>query len=194
MKTIYLPSILVTLFALTSVSAQTRSTTSPSFPGVSQAQMTTLRDITRTVPLVLPTWLPAGFTLETIDARLGTQVKSGEQELFVIYSRSMPAGKEQRFAIEVGFAKWLIGDRFPPTKTIQTRIGTIDLVYQPSDPNRSEQTLKDYARTKWFSVEDVSYLYIGMYGDESSNLEMISLEDTEKILASLRKFSAYTRR
>ena len=42
--------------------------------------------------------------------------------------------------------------------------------------------------TKWFRVDESFYRYIGMYGDEPGNLEMISLDDTEKILASLRKF------
>ena len=188
MKTILLSSFLISLFALSTVSAQTRSTASPSFPGVSKAQITTLRDIKRVVPLVLPTWLPAGFTLETIDARLGTQVKSDEQELIFIYSRSMPAGKEQRFAIEAGFAKWLVGDRFPPTKVIYNPVVTIDIVYQPRDPNNTEQILRNYSITKWFTVDEISYRYLGLYGDESSSLEMISLEDTEKILASLRRF------
>ena len=187
MKTIFLSSFLISLFALSTVSAQTKSTY-PSFPGVSDAQMTTLRDIVRAAPVALPTWLPAGFTLEEVHARLGSDLEIYERELILIYSRPMPNGKVQRFALEAGFDG--IGDLpYDETKIIRSSIGDIYLVYEPFDPENQKEKIRDFVMTQWFDVGNVAYHYDGMFGIESTkNLEMISIADTEKILASLREF------
>lgn len=188
MKTIYLFSILLTLFALSSVSAQTRSTTSPSFPGVSQVQLTMLREVKRAVPFALPMWLPDGFKLEDIHARLGSDLEIYERELVLVYLRPMPNGKLQRFALEAGFDG--IGDLpYDEAKVIKASVGDIYLVYEPNDLENSRVKIKDYVMTQWFNVGDVAYHYDGMYDDEDKkNLQMISISDTEKILASLREF------
>lgn len=188
MKTVFLSFVLMSLFALPTVSAQTRSKESPSFPGVSKAQMTALRDIERVAPVALPTWVPDGFTLEEIHSRLGSDLEIYERELIFIYSRSMPNGRLQRFALEAGFDG--IGDLpYDETKIIRSSVGDIYLVYEPNDPDNPKERLAGYVMTQWFTVGNVAYHYDGMFGIESTkNLEMISFADTEKILASLREF------
>ncbi len=149
--------------------------------------MEMLREMKTAVPIVTPTWLPAGFKLENIRVLLGSEVEIYERELVLIYSRTMPNGKIQRFALEAGFDG--LGDLpYDETKVIKSSLGDIYLVYEPKDPDNEKLKLKNYVMTQWFTVGDIAYHYVGMYGDENKNLDMISIADTEKILASLRRF------
>ncbi len=188
MKKPYLPSVLLLLFAVSSFTAsgQTRSATIGALPGVSQGQMLMLREMKTALPIVTPTWLPAGFKLENIRVLYGSEIEIYDQELVLVYSRTMSNGKVQRFALEAGFDG--LGDLpYEDTKVIKSSLGDIYLVYEPNDPDNSKSKLNNFVMTQWFSVGDIAYHYVGMYGEEK-NLEMISLADTEKILASLRKF------
>ncbi|HMQ02966.1 MAG TPA: hypothetical protein PKD26_03545 [Pyrinomonadaceae bacterium] len=161
--------------------------TAAAFPGVTARQLTQLRTIKQTIPVPLPTWLPPGFKLEKIRSKLGRSVKIYEREMVLIYSRTLPNGKMQRFALEAGFDG--LGDlMYDETKIISSSLGRIYLIYEPFDPEENKK-LENYAMTQWFRVGTLDYHYVGMYGfDEGDNdMEMISLAETERILKSLRR-------
>jgi hypothetical protein len=166
-------------------SAQAKSTAK--YPGVSAEQLRTLQNIKRIIPVPLPTWLPDGFKLEKIHSKIGRGVKIYDREFVLIYSRKLPNGKLQRFGLEAGFDG--LGDLFyDETKVIQSPLGKIYLIYEPIDPEDGKK-LDNFVMTQWFRVGSIDYHYVGMYGydDGDKDMVMISLADTERILRSLRR-------
>lgn len=173
------------LFLTVCVFAQARGTTT--YPGVSGDQLKELQRIKRTIPVPLPTWLPDGFRLEKIDSKIGRGVKIEDREFTLVFSRKLPNGKIQRFALQAGFEG--LGDLlYEETKVISSRLGKIYLIYEPIDPEDNKK-LENYVMTQWFRVGSLDYSYIGMYGyqEGDTDMEMISLPDTERILRSLRR-------
>lgn len=168
------------------------SAQSVTFPGLSAAQRKQLTTAKRTTPIALPTWVPSGFKVEKVEVELSRRVPIYDRYLNIIYSRKLANGKMQRFAFEAGF-DGLGGLPYDLTKTLQTPIGPIDLMYQPRDLDDESKKLMNFSMTEWFLVGKTNYHYDGMYGaseDEDGNdpkLAMISLADTE-ILKSLRRF------
>ncbi|MBX3244459.1 MAG: hypothetical protein KF685_08390, partial [Acidobacteria bacterium] len=81
-----------------------------------------------------------------------------------------------------------LGDlMYEPTKTLRTGVGKIILIYEPKDEEGNIE--KEYVMTEWFTVGRTEFHYIGMYDFEEgdSSAKMISIEDTEKILMSLKR-------
>lgn len=156
------------------------------FPGVSRPQMEQLLTAKIAVGIALPTWLPAGFTLEKIQSRIGRRVSLEDREFIIIYSRKLANGKRQRFAFEAGF-DGLGGLPYDTTKTLRTPVGPIDLMYEPKDEDGSK--IKDYVITEWFTIGRNAVHYLGTYGDgdEDKTVAVIPLADTEKILRSLNR-------
>ncbi|HEX6280285.1 MAG TPA: hypothetical protein VFZ49_09775 [Pyrinomonadaceae bacterium] len=160
------------------------------FPGVSATQMEQLIAAKRVMTLALPTWLPTGFKVENIKSRLGRAVALEDREFFVIYSRTLPNGKTQRFALEAGF-EGLGGLPYDNPKSLRSAVGQIDLYYEPKDLDDDGKVLKNYVYTEWFKVGNrTDWHYIGMYGapeEGDPGIAMISLADTERILRSLQR-------
>lgn len=159
------------------------------FPGVSGMNLEILQNAKTVTPIPLPTWLPAGFRLEKIDVKLGSMVPIENQVLAVIYSRKLPDGKIQRFAIEARFEG--LGDLpYDTTSSVRSGVGKIDIAYQPPDLDGNGKKLDDFAMTHWFNVGKTAYHYDGMYKlkPDEKNLSMIPLADTRKILQSLTRF------
>ena len=157
------------------------------FPGVTAKQAQQLRTAKQTTPIVLPTWLPAGFKLAKIEMKLSRRVPIYDRSLKVVYERELSDGVTQRFFLEAGF-DGLGGLPYDPTKTLQTQVGTIDLMYEPKDEDGNK--IKNYAITEWFTVGRTAFHYLETYEDEpeQKGRKMLSLADTEKILRSLRRF------
>lgn len=156
------------------------------FPGVSDMHMMMLLEAKRVTSLPLPTWIPAGFTVEDVKLRLGSSVAIQDRVLTVIYSNKMTDGGVQRFALEAGFDG--LGDlMYEPTKTLKTGVGPVILIYEPKDEDGNIE--KGYVMTEWFKVGRTDYHYIGNYGfDEGDkSARMISMDDTVKILTSLKR-------
>lgn len=184
MKRVLIASVIL-VFTAIAATAQVRS--GGAFPGVTAAQLKTLKGHKRTVPVVLPTWLPIGFKLEKIHTKLGRNVKVYDREFVLIYS-NQTGGKVQRFALEVGFDG--LGDlMYDGAKTLKTSLGNIYLLYEPRDPDNDNQKMDNYVMTEWFPVGNIAYHYVGMYGYEDGDAShvMISLADTERILRSLKR-------
>ncbi|QYO67225.1 hypothetical protein [Leptolyngbya sp. 7M] len=189
MKRIFLFSVIVLSLAA-AASAQSKASVQAAmkkFPGVSKAHMEQMIAAKQVMQIALPTWVPAGFTVERIKSRLGRAVAIEDREFVIIYSRTLPNGKVQRFAFEAGF-DGLGGLMYEGAKTLLTPIGKIYLLYEPFDADENKK-VDNYVMTEWFQVGRQDWHYIGMYGyDESADdLAMISLTDTERILRSLRK-------
>ena len=167
-------------------SAATIKAAKARFPGVSDMQMTMLLEAKRITALPLPTWIPVGFRVEDVKIRLGSTVEIQDCVLTVVYSNRMTDGGVQRFAIEAGFDG--LGDlMYEPTKTLKTGFGELTLIYEPKDEDGNVE--KGYVMTEWFKVGRTDFHYIGMYGfDEGAqSARMISLDDTMKILNSLKR-------
>lgn len=181
MKKIIILTFVTALFAI-SINAQ-KST----FPGISVKQAKTLATVKRSMAFPLPTWVPAGFKVEEIVVDISAKTLIYERVFRVIYSRTQPDGTKQRFAIDTGFDG--LGDlMYEPTKTIKTSVGDVTLIYEPKDEDGT--ILKDYVMTEWIPVGKYAFHYIGSYTrDENAETPaMISLEDTEKILKSLKRY------
>lgn len=157
------------------------------FPGISRAYMEQLIAAKAIMSIVLPTWLPSGFSVERIQSRIGRRVSLDDREFVIIYSRKVQDGKLQRFALEAGF-EGLGGLPYDPTKVIASPIGTIDLMYEPADPDGGGK-IENYSMTEWFNPGKIPFHYDGMYGalEGDSTQTMLTLEDTEKILGSLKR-------
>ncbi len=166
--------------------ASAQKTGSP-FPGVSAAQMKQLQNAKRFTALPLPTWIPAGFKLEKVESKLGSKVPIEERSLVIVYRKTLPDGKFQRFAFEAGFDG--LGDlMYDSSKVIPSSVGKIYLVYEPNDPDEGGKKRKNFVMTEWFDVGRTAFHYDGMFGEQDDpSLVMISIPETEKILRSLKR-------
>lgn len=182
-------SLLTTIFLLTSVFSAFGQTGDSRFPGITQKQFQQLRTAKGSTPIVLPTWIPEGFKLAKIEMKLGRSVPIYDRFLKIIYQREKSKGVTQRFYLEAGF-DGLGGLPYDATKSLKTQVGTIDLMYEPNEPDDEGKKIKNYAITEWFNVGRTAFHYVETYEDEpeQEGLEMLSLADTEKILHSLRRF------
>ncbi len=159
------------------------------FPGVSTGQMQQIVAAKRVMSIALPTWLPAGFKVEEIKARIGRAVALEDREFIIVYSRTLQNGDTQRFALEAGF-DGLGGLPYDVTKTLRSPIGEIDLMYEPKDLDDDGKKLENYVYTEWYLVGKTNFHYIGMYGapeEGDPGIAMISMADTERILKSLTR-------
>jgi hypothetical protein len=157
------------------------------FPGVSPKQLQQLKTAKLSTPIVLPTWIPAGFKLAKIEMKLARNVPIYDRYLKIIYERELSSGASQRFALEAGF-DGLGGLPYDATKSLKTPVGTIDLMYEPNDEDGNK--IRNYAITEWFSVGKTAFHYMETYEGEPEQpgLKMLSMADTEKILRSLRRY------
>ncbi len=159
------------------------------FPGVSTPYMEQMIAAKRVMAIALPTWVPAGFKVENIKARIGRNVSLHDREFVIIYSRTQ-GGKTQRFALEAGF-DGLGGLPYDVTKTLRAPVGQIDLMYEPVDLDDSGKKIKNWVYTEWFKVGGkTDWHYIGMYGapeEGDPGIAMISIADTERILKSMTR-------
>ena len=157
------------------------------FPGITPKQLQQLRTAKQSTPIVLPTWLPAGFKLAKIEMKLDRRVPIYDRFLKITYERDLSSGATQRFYLEAGF-DGLGGLPYDATKSLKTQVGTIDLMYEPNDEDGNKT--KNYAITEWFNIGRTAFHYVETYEDEPEQpgRKMLSLADTERILRSLRRF------
>jgi hypothetical protein len=182
-KLVYCALVCSVLSAIASAQAEKR------FPGVSAPQMEMLRAARKVTPIPLPTWVPAGFKVEKVQIKLGSMVPIEDRVLAIIYSRKLPNGKVQRFALEAGFEG--LGDLpYDTTNTVRSAVGKIEIAFEPPDLDGGGKKLKNFVMTQWFSVGKTAWHYDGMHGANTENggVTMISITDTQKILGSLQRF------
>lgn len=156
------------------------------FPGFTAAQMATLQRAKSRYPIPLPTWLPAGFKVDKIIAKVDKQIRIEDQVLEIYYIKQLPNGRHQRFVMRAGIDG--IGDMvYTPTDEIKTAFGKVQLGYEPKD---FDEQVKNWVCTDWFDVGHTAWSY-GSNGiadnSRDKNLVMISRSDTKKIIASLQR-------
>ncbi len=156
------------------------------FPGFTAAQMSVLLQAKSRYPIPLPTWLPAGFKVDKIIAKVDKQVRIEDQVLEIYYIKQLPNGKHQRFVMRAGIDG--IGDMvYTPTDEIKTVFGEVQLGYEPKD---FDGPVKNWVATDWFDVGHTAWSYGSNFivdDGKDKRLVMIPKSDTKKIIASLRR-------
>lgn len=149
----------------------------------------------------MPTWLPSGFVLEKLVTNVGRNVVADSMRLALIYTRNTTGGKKQIFMLEAGFE---FGDvLYTDPIRLQSKIGKIDLYYEPeveidSVSDGLAKKMPNFVITDWIGNDTLNYpLYtyistdkIDHYqyrGGDVANFEMISVDDTRRILASMEQ-------
>lgn len=175
-----LTALALLLFATAGISAQTK------FPGMTPAAKAKLDSARKSLQFVLPTWVPAGFEVARVDAKVGRRVKIENREFTVTYERKLASGSIQRFAIAAGFDG--IGDlMYENPQVVRTPIGRLSLFYQPKDDDGKK--IEDFAMTEWFDIAGTAFHYDSAFSTSADEVvEMISLADTMKILRSLKRY------
>lgn len=156
--------------------------------GFTTAQFAKLKKDKGKFVVPLPTWLPPGFKFDSADIDLKKSTEIWERRFVVSYLNKLPNGNTQRFILEAGF-DGLGGGIYEPTHVIRSPVGSIELMYEPKDPDEEGQKLERYVMTEWFEVGGTAFHYDGMPVTElDETVDMISVADTKKILNSLKKF------
>lgn len=129
---------------------------SQTFPGVSADQKKQLLAAGHKVPM--PTYLPAGFVLDSLVINTGKQLKAWDKTIYARYSRKLDNGNWQSFYVEAGFDG--LGSLWYDPETVQSGVGKIDLYYQPLEDNDGDgkkTKMEDMIGTEWFTVSGVEY-------------------------------------
>jgi hypothetical protein len=184
LKIKYLSIAVVILAAAFAASAQ--KTDLPA--GFTAAQFAKLKKDKGKLVVPLPTWLPAGFKFDSADIDVKDSTEIWERKFIVSYLKKFPNGNTQRFMIEAGF-DGLGGGIYEPTAVVNSPVGSIELLYEPKNPDDETQKLERYVMTEWFEVAGTAFHYDGLPVTElDETIDMISVADTKKILGSLKKF------
>lgn len=164
------------------------------FPGFTTLQMKQLLYAAAYCDIPLPTFLPEGYKVKSIDINIGPRGKIAQEDkrLTITYENKQ---ERKYFVIEGGFDG--LGDvPWTATKTLHTAIGAIDFFYDPKDIDGS--VLKGETSTQWFSAgsaggafmfKDIGQdmLHNATMGNADANPQRISKEVCEKIINSLKK-------
>jgi hypothetical protein len=179
--------LLVMLAALLWASAQT-------FPGLTASQKKQLLTCGYKVPM--PTWLPAGFKVDSLVTLTGKSVSIEEKTLLVHFAKEVKPGTQQAFTIMAGFDG--LGSLWYKSEKIQSGVGVVEMYYQPYEEpvDGKREQVKDLIATEWFTVGKTDFnitvstpfdQYAEEYAEESGvRYEVISKTDFKKILQSLK--------
>jgi hypothetical protein len=174
---------------------------SQDFPGLNANHKKKMLGSGLKIPL--PTWLPAGFTLDTFEIKTGKNVPVQEKVLLIQYTKKINDSTWQSFIVEAGFDG--LGSLWYDNETVQSPVGKIEYYYQPIDKDSkpvdgSKPKQEDLIMTEWFTVDKTDFhiqcivTTVGEYqvmGDEDEaedkyKYAAIAKEDFKKILQSLQ--------
>ncbi len=171
---------------------------SQNFPGINASHKKKI--LTGGVKTPLPTWLPSGFALDTLEIKTGKNVLVQDKVLLIQYTKKINDSTWQSFILEAGFDG--LGSLWYDHETVQSDVGKIEFYYQPLETgdNGKKEKQEDLIMTEWFVVDKLDFhvqcivssgAEFDLMGDkdEADNKYKyvpMSKEDFKKILQSLQ--------
>lgn len=166
------------------------------FPGISAANKKKLLATRYSIPL--PTYIPAGFKLDTIIlANLTKSARNDEKTLMVRYEKKINDSTYQSFHIDAGFDG--LGSLWFKGETVNSAVGKIYMYYQPleeAEEGQKPERVMDLIGTEWFTVKGTEFHVFCMVSEdyppgEGDEVEYyrytpVSKAEFKKILASLK--------
>ncbi len=170
------------------------------FPGLNDAQKKQLLATGFKIPL--PTWLPSGFTLDTIFISNIDKKDNGEDRvLFIQYSKQLNDSTWQSFYVDAGFDG--LGSLWYKGETVHSPVGKIIMYYQPEEETEEGEEAEkavDLIGTEWFTVAGYEFHVFCIVSIEYEDDDMpeehddidprkfipVSKNDFKKILQSLQ--------
>jgi hypothetical protein len=172
------------IWGINSASAQTNTV----FPGLSAAQKQKILQTKIAVPL--PTWIPAGFSVTNIVAKIYKSIKIENKILTITYGKKLVNNHVLQFKIDAGFDG--LGDLpYEGGESIKSKIGDIWLYYEPFEEDMDGRKVKQsgFIQTEWFDVYDLAFHVVFIQSENESlnkKLPKISKADVKKILQSMQ--------
>jgi hypothetical protein len=171
------------------------------FPGLKPQHKKILLASGMKIPL--PTWLPDGFNLDTLEIKINKAIPVQDRILYVQYTKKINDTTWQSIMVEAGFDG--LGSMDYKGESVSSLIGKIELYYQPYEEtgNGKKTKLEDVIYTEWFEVNKVSFHVLSIVtmpggefealGNENEaedkyNYTPVSKDDFKKILQSLQVF------
>jgi len=151
----------------------------------------------------LPTWLPDGFTLDTLEIKINKAIPVQDKILYVQYTKKINDSTWQSIMVEAGFDG--LGSMDYKSESVSSVVGKIEMYYQPyeeTDGDKKEK-LEDVVSTEWFNVNKTAFHVFSIVtmpggefeavGDEDEeenkyHYKPVSKDDFKKILQSLQIF------
>ena len=166
------------------------------FPGINAANKKKLLATGYSIPL--PTYIPAGFKLDTIIlANLTKSARNDEKTLIVRYEKKINDSTYQSFHIDAGFDG--LGSLWFKGETVNSAVGKIYMYYQPleeAEAGQKPERVMDLVGTEWFTVKGTEFHVFCMVSedyppeesDEADYYRYIPISKAEfkKVLASLK--------
>lgn len=176
--------ICILLLLIISIPAFTQN----QFPGLSEGQKQKL--LSTKIPVPLPTWIPAGFSVTNMVTNTGKSVKIEDKVLSVTYGKKSANGRLLKFKIDAGFDG--LGDLpYEGGEPVKSKVGNIWLYYEPIEEVDDGRKVKyvGFIQTEWFEVRGLAFhvSFIQSNDDDlNKRLPKISKADVKKILQSMQ--------
>jgi len=167
------------------------------FPGLNAAHKKKL--LATGIKIPLPTWLPAGFSLDTFETKAGKNIRVQDKILYIQYTKKLNDSTWQSVMVEAGFDG--IGSLSYDRETVQSPLGKIEFYYQPYEEiDGKKEKQEDLISTEWFEVNNIPFhllnvITIGnefeILGDDDESEEKynyipLGKDDFKKIIQSLQ--------
>ena len=171
------------------------------FPGLKPQHKKIL--LANGMKIPLPTWLPDGFALDTLEIKINKSIPVQDKILYVQYTKKINDSTWQSFIVEASFEE--IEPLWRNPETVQSSIGNINFHYQPYAGKENEKKVKmeGVISTEWFEVNQIPFHVLCIVtepggefeaiGDENEkedkyNYKPVNKDDFKKILQSLQIF------
>jgi hypothetical protein len=171
------------------------------FPGLKPQHKKILLASGMKIPL--PTWLPDGFNLDTLEIKINKAIPVQDKILYVQYTKKINDSTWQSFFVGAEFEE---SDRLGhKPEIVQSPVGEIKFHYQPDVEglNGKKEKMEGFISTEEFEVNSTAFRVMSIVtipggefevlGDEDEsemkyNYKPVSKDDFKKILQSLQVF------
>lgn len=174
---------------------------SQNFPGLKPQHKKIL--VASGMKIPLPTWLPDGFTLDTLEIKINKAIPVQDKILYVQYTKKINDSTWQSIMVEAGFDG--LGSMDYKSESVSSVVGKIEMYYQPYEDmgNGKKEKQEDVVSTEWFDVNKTAFHVFSIVtmpggefeavgdedeGEEKYNYKPVSKDDFKKILQSLQIF------